>query len=326
MKAKLIINIHSGRMGRSIPSVIKWGFQKLILKFKLIYKPRTTSDEIIEAVTKKCEGTGIKLNVEFTKHSKHAIDIARDAKDNYDLIIVAGGDGTINEVINGIANSKATLVIIPFGTCNVLALELGIPINPIEAVQLITEGKKTKIDLGYVETKEGSRYFAILLGVGFEALLLKDATLQFKKRWGFLAYLIIGIKHFTVYKWPKIHVKHKLTSTGYYMIIANCSFICNKYQVANSASVTDGLLDLVLINRKDWWSIIPMLLTPLTGATSKLLPKEYYQIEEAYVYSAHEILVQADGELVGTAPFKVKVAPKVLNVIVKNNVDNDKIY
>ncbi len=120
---------------------------------------------------------------------------------------MAGGDGTINEVINGIANSRTTLVIIPFGTCNVLALELGIPINPIEAVQLITEGKKTKIDLGYVETKEGSRYFAIVLGVGFEALIIKDVTPKFRKRWGILAYPIIGIKHLTAYTWHKIHVK-----------------------------------------------------------------------------------------------------------------------
>jgi len=164
-------------------------------------------------------------------------------------------------VINGIANSETTLAIIPFGTCNVLALELGIPINPIEAVQLITEGKKIKIDLGYAETKEGSRYFAITLGVGFEALVIKDATSKFRKRWGFLAYPIIGIKHLTAYTWNEIYVKHESTSIGYYMIIANSAYVCSEYQMANAASVTDGFLDLVIINRKDWWNMIKFLFT-----------------------------------------------------------------
>jgi len=305
-------------MERRTPPVLKWNFQKLTPRFRLIYKSKTTFDEIIEAIEKKCEEAGIKLDTEFTKYPKHAIEIATSAKNDYDFIIVVGGDGTINEVINGIANSRTTLVIIPFGTCNVLALELGIPINPIEAVQLITEGKKTKIDLGYAETREGSRYFSIGLGVGFEALVIKDVTPEFRRKWGFLAYAIVGIKHFTAYTWHKIHIKHGLTSTGYYMIIANSASACSEYQVANAASITDGLLDLVIINRKDWRNIITLLFSLSTGILNRFLPKEYYQIKEAYVYSMHEIFVHVDGEFIGTTPLKVRVMPQALNIIVKN--------
>lgn len=103
---------------------------------------------------------------------------------------------------------------------------------------------------------------------------IKDVTPKFRKRWGFLAYPIIGIKHLTAYTWHKIHVKYELTS-GYYMIIANSAFACSEYQVANAANITDGLLDLVIINRKDWWNIITLLFTISTGILNKFLHIEY---------------------------------------------------
>ena len=278
---------------------------------------KETLEEIIEAVTEKCERAKIKLDVEFTKYPKHAIEIAKGARDKYDLVIVAGGDGTINEVINGIANSRTTLAIIPFGTVNVFALELEIPLDVKEATELITKGKKIAIDLGYAETKEESRYFSMVLGVGFGALVTKDATSEFRKKWGGLAYPILGTKHLMTYKWPKIHVKHASTSTGYFVIIANSRLIWGEHQVADAASMTDGLLDLVIIDRKEWWSKMDLFFSLYTGRVNKFLPKEYHQIKEARVYSRSKILVEADGEIIGTAPVKVKVVPKALSVMAK---------
>jgi len=300
-------------MQGKLPPIAKW----TVKRFRAMSGHKETVEEIIEVVTEKCKRAKIKLDVEFTKYPKHAIEISKGARDKYDLVIVAGGDGTINEVINGIANSRTTLAIIPFGTTNVFALELGIPLGVKEASELITKGKKIEIDLGYAETKEESRYFSMVLGAGFGALVTKDATSEFRKKWGGLAYPILGTKHLMTYKWPKIYVKHPSTSTGYFVIIANSRLIWGEHQVADAASMTDGLLDLVIIDRKEWWSKMDLFFSLYAGRLNKFLPKEYHQIKEARVYSRSKIMVEADGEIIGTAPFKVKVVPKALSVIAK---------
>jgi diacylglycerol kinase (ATP) len=316
MKAKLIINPMSGKTKRKMPPILKWTFKKLAKKLMGIPMPKTTAKEIIREVQKRCDKEKIKLDVEFTKHPKHATELAKHAKNKYDLIIVAGGDGTVNEVINGIGKSKTTLVIIPFGSTNVLALELKIPVNVKKASELITQGKKIKIDLGYAETKSESRYFSMMLGVGFVPSVIKRINSKFKKKWGKLAYPLAAIKQLIKYKWHNIHVKHKSHSMGYFVLVANSKYDGGEYQIADKAKTTDGLLDLVIINRENWWKIVKIIFSLASGKLNKFLRGEYHQIKEAHIYSRKKMLVQVDGELMGELPVKIKVIPKALSVMV----------
>src|SRR5665647_229096 len=315
MNALLIVNPSSGKMKRKMPPLLRWTLDKLGRRLAGLFKLRITEDDVTEEVKKKCEKDNIELDIEFTKYPKHAIALAKAARDKYDLIIAAGGDGTINEVINGMANSKATLVIIPFGSTNVLASELGIPDNPEEAAELITKGKKIKMDLGYAETSKESRYFSMMLGVGPFAQVIKDMTPKFKKRWGRLAYPFGIIKLLFRYKWHEIYVKHKVDSTGYFVIMANIKYYAGEYEIADKANIRDGLLDLVVINRKNPWDIIVLIFSFTIGKLNKYLRKEYYQTKEADIYSHHKMQIQVDGEVLGIAPVKVKIIPKALNVI-----------
>ncbi len=246
MKAKLIINPKSGKTKRKMPPILKWTFKKWKKRLKDIPQPKTTTSEIIKEVKKRCDKERIKLDIELTKYPKHAMKLAKDAKNDYDLVIVAGGDGTVNEVINGIANSKTALAIIPFGSTNVLALELGIPFNVKKASELITNGKKIKMDLGYAKTNQESRYFSMMLSVGFDASLIKQINSKFKKRWGKWAYPLAGVKHLFKYKWQNIHVKHKTHSIGYFVIISNSKYYAGEYQIAHKASTPDDLLASVI--------------------------------------------------------------------------------
>src|SRR3989338_7057931 len=316
MRAKLIINPIAGKTKRKMPPILKWTFKRLKKRLNAISKEKTTAQDIIREVKKICVKKKIKLEIEFTTHPKHAMELAKGARDKYDLVIVAGGDGTVNEVINGISNSKTTLAIIPFGSTNVLALELGIPFNVKRACELITNGKKVKIDLGYAKTSQEGRYFSMMLGVGFDASLIKKIDSKFKKKWGRWAYPLAGIKHLFKYKWHNIHVKHKSHSIGYFVIISNSKSYGGEYQIADKASTTDGLLDLVIINRKKFWKIIAIIFSLSSGKLNSFLRGEYHQTKEAHIYSHKKLLVQVDGELIGTAPVKVKIAPKALNVMV----------
>jgi len=316
MKAILIINPSSGKMKREMPPVLRWTLKKLERRLSGLFKPKITEDDVIEEVKKKCDKAKIKLDIEFTKYPKHATKLAEAAKDKYDLIIAAGGDGTINEVINGMVESKATLVIIPFGSTNVLACELGVPDDPKKAAELITKGKKIKMDLGYAKTNKESRYFSMMLSVGPFAQVIKDTTPEFKKRWGRFAYPFRLIKLLFRYKWHKIYVKHKVESTGYFVIMANIKYYGGEYEIADKANIRDGLLDLVIINRKNPWDIIMLIFSFTTGKLNKFLKKEYYQTKEAEIYSHYNMQIQVDGEVLGLAPVSVKIMPKALNVIV----------
>jgi diacylglycerol kinase (ATP) len=317
MKAILIINPTSGKIKRKMPPIFKWTFKKLEKAVMAVSLPKTTAAEIIKQVRKSCGKENIKLDIEFTKYPKHAMKLAKGAKNKYDIVIVAGGDGTVNEVINGISDSKITLVIIPFGSTNVLALELGIPFDAKEASELIAHGKKLKIDLGYAKTNEEARYFSMMVGVGFVPKLIEGVNLEIRKRWGNLAYLLSGIKQIITYKWQNIHVEHKSHSVGYFIVVSNSKDYAGEYQIAERASITDGLLDLIVINRKSWWKIIKFISSVIIGKSNTFLRGEYYQIKEAHIYSRHKMLVQVDGELLGTAPVDVKVVPKALTVMVK---------
>jgi len=315
MKAILIINPSSGKMKRKMPPILRWTLKKLGRRLAGLYKPKITEDDVIEEVKNKCDKAKIGLDIEFTKYPKHATKLAKGARDKYDLIIAAGGDGTINEVINGMANSKATLVIIPFGSTNVLACELGISEDPKKAAELITKGKKIKMDLGYAETSKEAKYFSMMLGVGPFAQVIKDTTPKFKKRWGRFAYPFGLIKLLFRYKWHKIYVRHKVESTGYFIIMANIKYYGGEYEIADKANIRDGLLDLVIINRKNPRNIIALIFSFTTGKLNKFLRKEYYQIKEEDIYSDHEVQIQVDGEVLGIAPVRVKIIPEALNVI-----------
>ena len=323
MKAKLIINPTSGRTKRKMPPLLKWTLKKLKNRIINIPKRKTSVGEIIEEVKKVCEKEKIILDVELTKYPKHAMMMAKKAKNIYDLVIVAGGDGTINEVINGINNSKTTLVIIPFGTANVLALELGIPFNIKESTRLISDGRKIIIDLGYAKTKNEGRFFSMMLGAGFDASVINNISTKFKKRWGGLAYYIAGIKHLFSYKWHNMKIKHenkkenKNPSEGYLVIIANSKLYAGEYQIADKADINDGFLDLIIINRKKFRHIIPIIFSLAIGKMNNFLKGEYKKTKKAHVSSKEKIFVQVDGELIGTTPVKVKVVPKALKVMVK---------
>jgi len=315
MKAILIINPSSGKMKREMPPVLRWTLKKLERRLSGLFKPKITEDDIIEEVKNKCDEAKIKLDIEFTKYPKHATKLAEAAKDKYDLIIAVGGDGTINEVINGMAESKATLVIIPFGSTNVLACQLGIPDDPQKAAELITKGKKIKMDLGYAETSNGAKYFSMMLDIGPFAQVIKEMAPKFKKRWGRFAYPFGLIKLLFRYKWQKIYVKHKVESIGYFVLIANIKYYGGEYEIADKANIRDGLLDLVIINRKNPWDIIVLIFSITSGKLNKFLRKEYYQTKEADIYSHHNMQIQVDGEVLGLTPVSVKIIPKALNVI-----------
>src|SRR3989338_8602348 len=152
----------------------------------LIYNPHACSGKSIvhlPDILELFKHHGVQIDVQETNAQGDAIQIAHHARSKYPLIVAVGGDGTINEVINGVVGSKKQpiLGIIQLGTENVLAQELGIPLDPAEACERILKGTARSLDLGKATIKNKKRYFIITAGVGFDAHVANSINPALKK-------------------------------------------------------------------------------------------------------------------------------------------------
>src|ERR1051325_4200891 len=152
----------------------------------------------VEELASRLESLGFKVDLKLTGGPGDATEIAaRAARNGSSDVIVAGGDGTINEAIQGLAGTAARLAIIPRGTANVLARELDLPLDEEQAIAVIAQGKSRKIYLGLMtdETTNQSRYFVLMAGIGLDASVVGRVQPSLKKRIGKGAFWISGLSH-----------------------------------------------------------------------------------------------------------------------------------
>ena len=277
-----------------------------------------------------------------TENPNHAIELAKNAvKLNPDVIVAAGGDGTVIEVITGIIGSGIKLGIIPFGTGNMLALNLGIPNDVTKAISLVLNGKTRMVDIGKIcfikkqfqlfknkkllnqSLSEKCRYFAFMSGCGLDAKIIKETSREKKKKIGLYAYFLEGIRHalFTksknvIFK-IKLDNKIKLKTRALTVLIANSGNIMGDLiTLAPNASISDGLLDLVVISptsRRDYLSILLRIFSRKKPEKDEKI--QYYQVKEIEIKAKPNVFIQADGDIIGKTPVRVSVIPSAIEVI-----------
>jgi len=258
----------------------------------------------------------IEYKYKITTAPGEATQFAKDAvKEKYELVIAAGGDGTINEVVNGIINTKTVLGILPLGTINILAMELGIPLNLSKSLNLILTGKTKTIDIG----KVNDRYFVLMAGFGMDSYAIYRANLKLKKYIGAFAYVISGIYSVFKYRPYKINVNiddHRIDDTGYFVIVENFPSYGGKFKIAPYADVNDGLLDVCVFKKT---GLLPTFRYFLGITLKKHIhypDVRYYQCKKVELSSEHNVLVHTDGDLIGSLPAKIVALPKKLKVLV----------
>ena len=173
----------------------------------------------VEELAAQLESLGVKVDLRLTQGPGDATEIAaRAARNGTSDVIVAGGDGTINETIQGLAGTKARLAIIPRGTANVLARELGLPLDDEQALKIAAQGKSRQIYLGLAidETTHESRHFVLMAGIGLDASVVRRVQPSLKKRIGKGAFWVSGLSHLATWN-PRPFILeingHKYTST-----------------------------------------------------------------------------------------------------------------
>jgi diacylglycerol kinase (ATP) len=260
-----------------------------------------------------------KIDVFLTTARGDAEVAAKDAvSKGTKRVIAVGGDGTLNEVVNGLAASDVQLGIIPLGTANVLARELVIPVNDIDgAVEVINNGNERRIDLG----RAGDRFFAAMAGFGIDAAVVHSVVPEIKKLIGPGAYVIAGAESLLKEQPARFHIAldgKAIEVEAYAVLVANSAKYAYGVKVASHASVDDGMLDVMVFGRTS-----PAKIGLLHQAVKVLLSTHtsdpnirYYRAKQVVVKSEPDVLMQLDGDEAGRTPITVEIVPKCLCVLV----------
>ncbi len=250
---------------------------------------------------------------------------AEAVNDGFDLVVAAGGDGTVNEVVNGLGDApdgftRAHLGVLPLGTVNVFARELKIPLRIDRAWDVLQRGRKTRIDLPCAEfSANGShrkQYFVQLAGAGLDARAIELVDWEHKKKVGPLAYIIAGLKALREPK-PKIVVRAEGRETrGELVLVGNGRLYGGPFGMFPAADLRDGLLDLCVFPCLNW----PALLQCVPGllVQQKLPENAVHRVRAKSVEVAAESAAafELDGEWAGCLPVTFSAEREKLRVVV----------
>ena len=227
-------------------------------------------------------------------------------------VVAAGGDGTINEVVNGLVGSDVALGILPVGTMNVFAAELGLPGSIEKAWDIVQARHTRRVDL----VRANEQYFVQLAGVGLDAQVVQATSRNFKKNFGPLSYLISAAQ-IAARKPPKLIVEHDDVRTeGSFVLIGNGRYYGGPVAFFKDARIDDGKLDVLIFKNLGYLDIARYLGTILMGTHAEQPDVEYIQTERAAVRSEEEVPVEVDGEVAMKAPVTFRISSKKLKVLV----------
>jgi diacylglycerol kinase (ATP) len=255
-------------------------------------------------------------------------ELARDAAQRgYSIVLAAGGDGTIGKIVNGLAHSETALGVLPCGTGNVWAMEMGIPAPglfhpnaPLEAARILLTGETRFVDLGMA----GDHYFLMWAGVGYDAQVTREVNPDMRKQFGNLAVWATGLRVAHKYRGTQATIRigsRTISKKIVLVLLGNNQLYGGVVRITAMARVDDGLLDMCVLKGKGGLPSILYHLARLLARTHLYNPNvEYYQGESAFIETEMPLPVQADGDPIGTTPMEFRIAPKSLRVVLPTKV------
>lgn len=255
------------------------------------------------------------VDVFRTANPQHATELAREAADaGYDVVIAAGGDGTVNEVVNGIAGSETALAVIPGGTANIWAREIDGPRHPADVAAMLERGRRRRVDLGIA----GERYFLLMASFGLDSAVAASISAPAKARFGRLAYIARGLREAARYE--GVHAEIKADGETWRLrlllgLLGNTRSYGGLLSISHRARADDGLLDMVLYRAVGLVGLGRQLAHTVLGRHDRALGTIYRKVREAMVRTDPPVPVQVDGEVIGMTPMRFGIAPAALTVI-----------
>jgi len=295
---------------------------------QIIYNPESGKKDFVnrlDYVTSRLSEAGYVVDVVATQRPKHAISLVKSAcNEEYDLLVISGGDGTIHECINGLAVSKFKPKIgyIPSGTSCDLASSLKIPKNVPKAVDIILEGTSVKMDIA----KSNNGYFIYVAAIGTYVDISYVTDSMLKKYLGYFAYLITGIKEFFTIPMMKTKIVHDHgTIRGYFslILVVNSKKIAG-FDFVSKPSLDDGEIDVITYRYIPLFNNLLYFLSVAFGP--RVLPGvTRIRTSRLKIYTDHHHKWNMDGEEANSGNLNIEVIRKAIEITVKPEI-RDKYF
>lgn len=271
----------------------------------------------VEFISEVLGAQGIDLQLQSTRAPGDATILARRlVESECPLVVAYGGDGTINEIICGMAGSRVPLMIIPGGTANVLANEMGLPKNLRHCIQLLRTGSLRRISLG----KAGTRHFAVMAGVGVDAGIVAAVSPALKRKIGQGAFWLAGFQQLGRYHFLPFEIQvdgHSHFCT--FAIISKSRWYAGRFQLTPRASLFSDTFEICLFHNTNRWRYLTYLLYSSFSKHESLLDVTILQGKEIKAIGTDQVMVQVDGELIGALPQEFKIQEDALTLVIPRN-------
>lgn len=262
---------------------------------------------------------GHSVTIYWTQTPEDVTNFAKDSvKNKVDIIIAAGGDGIINEIMPQLLNSDVKLGIIPAGTGNMIATNLGIPTDLNKACQLIINNNTKRIDIAQIN----ERYFGFIAGCGIDAKIMNETTTEKKQKYGVWAYFLEGFKHSLNVSpyFVKLRLDNKKiirTKAVAVMFVNGGSILGSLFTIAPNAQLDDGKLHIVVLSPK---TILDYLLLFFELIFQKSLNRNFkikhYRAKTAELTTSPNVMMQADGDVIENTPATITIIPSAIEVFI----------
>jgi diacylglycerol kinase (ATP) len=233
-----------------------------------------------------------------------------------DLLAVCGGDGTINEVATSLPNPPVPIAVLPGGTANVLARELGLPLDPVRALKIALNKSVLRADLGELEG-ESHRRFIFVAGIGFDAYAVYKARPSLKARIGMAAYAVAIIECLQNYSFPEFYVAlngRSFTATS--CLVCNAKSYGGGMVFCPDANMTDGFLDVLIIEGVHRAGMARFLFSAWCGIQENPSWVHRVRTKELSIEGPTSVMVETDGELAGTLPARIHLSPSSFPLVI----------
>ncbi len=270
--------------------------------------------QALELLSSSC--TGIET-VWTTKEVE--VQKAISVVEQFDRVVVVGGDGTINEVANMLVGCTTPIAVIPLGTGNTFATNFGIPTDVKKACQIALCGKITSIDIGRLN----NRYFVCVAGVGFDAHVIHQLQPSLKRTLGKWAYAIASICHLMRYRRSEVHVRmgdDEFKGDAWLTVASNVPIYALNFKFTPQAKPNDSNLDLCVFLERSKFERLMQAALSLFGYHIRLGSVIYRKVERIEVDSQPPVWAHVDGDPVCMTPITIGILPRALNVVVPQSL------
>src|SRR5580658_7848667 len=305
-------------------------------KAMLLYNPlsgrsleRRLAD--VQSALSVLRNAGIEASAAPTRAASDATEQATQAiAEGCDTVFACGGDGTVHDVLQGLVGTKAALAIIPLGTANCLAHDLRLPLSPAKAARAALTGKFRRIAVGRIEYQDfnggrATRYFSFIVGIGMDAHVFYELDPLIKRRFGAAAYCAKATRLWLTHKMKSFVVEivgEEQAEVSQLLAVRIGNFGGVLRELAPGASLERDDLRLVLFRTQSRLAYLRYILRGLFGTNWKVPGIELAYATDAICRdvadSGNRILVEADGELLGTLPAKISIVPDAVTLLARH--------